>query len=367
MFEFKMPSLGAEMEAGRLVEWRVKVGDHVKRGDIVAVVDTDKAAVDVEIWESGTVDQIRVPTGGRVPIGTVLATLRSDAEEKAPSAPEKPTVRTRVSPAAKRRAQELSVSLDVLSGTGPEGSITSGDVEKAASLKRGAKPPEPAAEHKKEAMRAAIGAAMAKSKREIPHYYLATQIDLKRAIDWLSAENAKRALPDRILAPVLLFKAVAKALGRVPELNGIWREGEFYPNQAVNIGVAISLRGGLVAPALHDVEKKTLSELMRDLNDLVTRARAGSLKSSELSDATITVTNLGDQGVETVFGVIYPPQVALVGFGKVTEIPWVVDGSVGIRPVVRASLSADHRVSDGHRGAVFLSTLDQILQEPMSL
>jgi pyruvate dehydrogenase E2 component (dihydrolipoamide acetyltransferase) len=367
-----MPSLGAEMEAGRLVEWRVKPGDRVKRGDIVAVVDTDKASVEVEIWESGVLEEIRVKPGERVPVGTVLATLRSEADAfasavgAAPGPSLKPSVeevlpvpagRARVSPAARRRAMELGVNLDRLKGFGPEGAITSADVERSVT-----KPLEKTA-----GMRSAIAAAMARSKREIPHYYLSAQIDMGRALEWLKAENAKRPLSERILSPVLLFKGVAKALERVPELNGYWIDGRFKQSSSIHLGIAISLRSGLVAPALHDVNQKSLPELMKELNDLVTRARSGSLKSSELSDATLTITNLGDQGVESVFGVIYPPQVALVGFGRITQLPWVVSESIVARPILRATLSADHRASDGHRGAVFLSAIDRIIQEPGAL
>jgi pyruvate dehydrogenase E2 component (dihydrolipoamide acetyltransferase) len=167
---------------------------------------------------------------------------------------------------------------------------------------------------------------------------------------------------------VLLLKAVALALRRTPELNGFHREGRFQAAAAVHAGVAISLRGGgLVAPALHDVGDKSLAALMRELTDLVKRARAGSLRSSEMSDPTVTVTNLGDQGVETVFGVIYPPQVALVGFGRLVERPWVLDGTVQAMPVVCATLAADHRASDGHRGALFLTELRELLQQPQEL
>jgi pyruvate dehydrogenase E2 component (dihydrolipoamide acetyltransferase) len=217
-------------------------------------------------------------------------------------------------------------------------------------------------------MRQTIAAAMARSKREIPHYYLSHTIDMGRALTWLKEENLTRPITDRLLYAVLLIKAVALALRQVPELNGVWRGNEFVQSQAIHVGVAISLRqGGLIAPAIHEADRQSLGELMRRFQDLVKRARAGTLRSSELSDSTITVTNLGEQGVDTVFGVIYPPQVALVGFGRVVERPWVVEGQVLSRPLVIASLSADHRVTDGHRGGVFLSTVDRVLQEPANL
>jgi pyruvate dehydrogenase E2 component (dihydrolipoamide acetyltransferase) len=217
-------------------------------------------------------------------------------------------------------------------------------------------------------MRAAIGAAMARSKREIPHYYLSTRIDMSRALRWLGEQNEKRQPAERLLPAVLMLRAVALAVDDVPEMNGYWIDDEFRAGGGVHIGVGIALRtGGLVAPAIHDVDRKTLDELMHHLLDLVKRARAGSMRSSEVTDATITVTNLGDQGVETVFGVIYPPQVALVGFGKIAERPWAADGMLGVHPVVTATLAADHRASDGHRGGRFLTAIDRLLQEPEKL
>jgi pyruvate dehydrogenase E2 component (dihydrolipoamide acetyltransferase) len=217
-------------------------------------------------------------------------------------------------------------------------------------------------------MRQTIAAAMARSKREIPHYYLSTIIDMGRAITWLKEENLKRPVTDRLLYGVLLIKAVALALRQVPELNALWKDNAAVQSPDIHVGVAISLRqGGLVAPAIHHTDRQSLGELMRSFQDVVKRARAGTLRSSELSDPTITVTSLGEQGVETVFGVIYPPQVALVGFGKLADRPWVFDGQVVSRPVVTATLSADHRVTDGHRGGLFLSAVDRLLQEPGQL
>jgi pyruvate dehydrogenase E2 component (dihydrolipoamide acetyltransferase) len=188
------------------------------------------------------------------------------------------------------------------------------------------------------------------------------------AMAWLSEENLKRPVTDRLLYGVLLIKAVALALKEVPELNSVWRETGPVRNEAVHVGVAISLRGGgLVAPALHETADQSLGDLMRQFRDLVQRARSGGLRSSELSAPTITVTSLGEQGVESVFGVIFPPQVAIVGFGKLVERPWAVGGQLVARPVVTATLSADHRVSDGHRGGLFLAAVDRLLQEPARL
>jgi len=394
MIEFKLPSLGADMDQGKLIEWKAKPGDVVKRGQVVAVVDTSKAAVEVEIWQDGTMFEQLVPIGEAVPVGTVIATLLAPGEtpeqaalqkRAAPAAraAPKPAVpaaaapvagaaaatlaqRKPVSPAARQRARELNVDVERLAGSGPHGAVTVEDVEKASTAVRAAAAPAPTDRYAE--MRKAIAAAMSRSKREIPHYYLSETIPMQRAAEWLARENEKRPVTERLLMGALQLKAVALALTKAPELNGFWRGGAFEPAKGVHIGVAISIRqGGLIPPAIHDVDKKSLPELMRALSDLVSRARAGSLRSSEMSDPTITVTNLGEQGVEAVFGVIYPPQVALVGFGRLQTRPWAEGGELRAAPLVTASLSGDHRASDGIRGARFLAELRERLQHPEEL
>ncbi len=380
-----MPSLGADMEFGTITDWRVKPGDAVMKGDIVAVVETEKSSLEVEIFQNGTVDQILVPVGTRVPVGAVLAMLRNGEAKPAAAAgsqagapampgppaapvpisivPAAPGARPRISPLARRVAGELGVDLAAVSGTGPEGSVIEADVRRAAP----AAAPAPA-DAKQAAMRAAIAALMARSKKEVPHYYMATDIDMTRTMAWIEAQNLNRPVAERLIPAALLLRAVSLAVGQVPEMNGLYVDGRFRQSPDVHVGVAVSLRGtGLIAPALHDVEKKTVEEVMKGMLDLVKRARAGMLRTSEMSDPTITVTNLGDRGVQSVFGVIYVPQVALVGFGKITERPWAANGMVGSRQVLTATLSADHRVSDGHRGGLFLAAIDRLLQEPEKL
>jgi len=231
-----------------------------------------------------------------------------------------------------------------------------------------APPAAPEPEDKVTAMRRAIARSMSHSKREIPHYYLATHIDLDEAMRWLELQNAERSISKRILPAALLLKATALGLREIPELNGHWIDDGFRPSPSIHLGVAVSIReGGLVAPAIHDADQLDLDEMMERLRDLVNRARSWRLRSSEMSDPTITVTNLGDRGVETAFPVIIPPQVAMVGFGKVVDTVVAVDGSPSIHPVVHATLAGDHRVTDGHRGGLFLATIDRLLQEPESL
>lgn len=384
MAEFRMPLLGADMEAGTLVEWLKRPGEVVHRGDIIGVVDTQKGAIEIEVFDDGVIQQLVVEPGTKVPVGTVLAVIDGPpvaagtaptvtappAPKREPPTPASATPgtapqaapRQRVSPAARQKARALAVDLATVTATGPGGAITVDDVERAAA----AKPP--AVPDRAAAMRAAIAAAMARSKREIPHFYLSAAIEMTRAEAWLAAENARRSVTERLLPVVLLLKAVARALIDVPELNGFWVDGAFRKGPGIHVGCAISLRGGgLVAPALHDVNAKTLSTLMTELRDLVNRARTGSLRSSELSDSTITVTNLGETGVDSTFGIIFPPQVALVGFGRVARRPWVLGETIAVKPVLTGTLSADHRAVDGHRGGLFLSAVDQLLQAPEAL
>jgi len=395
-----MPALGADMEAGTLVEWLVKPGDRVKRGDIVAVVETQKGAIEVEIFDEGTVSELVVPVGTEVPVGGLLARVGDGAAPQLPrpapvlappkapapqpaaaAAPRPPAIpvthAAKITPAARRRAAELGVDPEALAGTGVEGAVSVADVEAAAARRR-AEPPAPAplaaakpprrigfdpAE-----MRKAIAAAMGRAKREIPHYYLSHTVDLSAALAWIEAFNAAQPVPQRLLPAVLLLKASALALREVPQLNGTCAQGVFQPGSGIHVGWAISLRGGgLVAPAIRDTDARPLPELMTAMRDLVQRARSGGLRASELASPTVTVTSLGERGAETVIGIIYPPQVAIIGFGSISSRPWVVDGRVEARPLVTVSLAADHRITDGHIGARLLTAIERLLQEPGKL
>lgn len=415
--DFVMPSLGADMEEGTVLQWLVKPGDVVHRGDVVAVVDTDKAAVDVEVFSDGVVEELLVPEGTRVPVGTPLARLApggaavataptpAAAPAPAASAPAAPApatsplvrkdarshgvdlarvhgsgpggrvrradvgrpTRPPVSPYARRLAREQGVDLASVRGTGPGGAVRADDVRAAATVAP-APAPRAASPMRVSPMRETIARAMTRSWREVPHYHLASTIDLHPAVTWLRQINLDRPVSDRVVPAALLLKATALALRDVPELNGFWADDAFAGSPTVHLGVAVSLRGGgLVAPALLDADQLPLADLMRGLRDLVERARRGRLRREELESATATVTNLGDLGVEVVHGVVYAPQVALVGFGRVVERPWAVDGMVGVRPVVTATLAADHRATDGFTGARFLAAVEKYLQRPEGL
>ncbi|MEU2287485.1 2-oxo acid dehydrogenase subunit E2 [Streptomyces sp. NPDC013178] len=482
MAEFTMPSLGADMDEGTLLEWLVGPGDLVHKGDPVAVVETAKSTIEVECFETGTMTKLLVKPGATVPVGTPLALIGPAKEQqparhapkkgkpskpaepaKTPKPPEIPSPppepvpvpvsapsaarlpghveagplvrhlaeqsgvdletlhgsgpggrvtrtdvehaaaapastkppRVRATPLARRIAAELGVDLATVKGTGRQSAVRASDVRQAAPGPSAPAPPAPAAaatvhpsparpspvrpspvrpsatrpsEDRTAAMRQAIASLMSRANRDIPHYYLSTTVDMAAAMDWLHEHNRRSAVGERLLPAALLLKAAALAAREVPELNGFWTDDHFTAGDGVHVGVAVSLRGGgLVAPAVHDADTLALPQLMAGLKDLVTRARTGRLRGSEVSDATITVTNLGDQGVETVFGVIYPPQVALVGFGRVVDRPWAVDGLLGVRPVVTATLSADHRATDGAVGARYLTAVARLLQNPEQL
>lgn len=406
MNEFRMPSLGADMEAGTLVEWKIAVGDTVRRGDVVALVETDKGVIDVEIFDEGVVEALCVTPGETLPVGTVLARLTGLAAEepaeastpsrvpaarpKPPKRPESPEAVTstaapsgreaeaHATPGARRRAAELGVDVMQLTGTGLDGRVTLADVEVLAGFANGATavelpaaspaPSRTPADDPAAAMRRAIAAAMSRANRDIPHYALFRDVDLGRALEWLADHNARLPPDQRLLPAALLAKACALALRRVPALNAYWHDGGLQPAEAVHLGWAISLRGGgLVAPALHAADQLELPVLMQRLSDLVSRARRGGLRSSELAEATCTVTSLGERGADGVVGVIYPPQVALIGIGRIAPRPRVVDDAVVPRPQATFSLMGDHRASDGQTGSRLLDVIDELLQEPERL
>jgi pyruvate dehydrogenase E2 component (dihydrolipoamide acetyltransferase) len=396
MIEFAMPSLGADMEAGTLVEWYKQPGEKLKRGDIIALVETQKGAIEVEVFNDGTLAEIKVDPGQKVPVGTILATIAEPGEAAEPAKAARPAAerpppaaaeaerpvaavpppvpeaiapaparagRLKVTPAASRRAAELGLDLKA-AAAGPDGVIGLREVEVAGKGKPAARRPGLDLGE----MRKAIAAAMALSHREIPHYWVSQTIDAAPLFAWLEAENAKRPVAARLLYAVPLVKAVALALQQTPELNGHYVDGAFKPAEEVHLGIAMALRGGgLVAPALADAAGRDIDSLMAALADLVQRARSGRLRSSELTAATATLSNLGEGTSERLMPLIYPPQVAIVGCGSAVTRPWVVDGAVVPRRVIEFTVGGDHRVSDGRRASQFLSRLAGLLERPEAL
>lgn len=406
MSTFVMPSLGADMESAVLMEWHVKEGDHVKKGDIIAEVETSKGVIEIEVFEEGIIEKLLVTEETECAVGSPLALIRSDetappTDATAPSLPaepapvlepqpayvpaetapaEIPAVVTptesphaeeaahehlHASPAARRRAKEMGIDLFTLAAQGE--TLHLAQVEAAAPPTPEPTPaPEPSSPVS--GMRQAIARAMSRSNAEIPHYYLSTAINMTPALKWLEEENTKRPIRERILPAALLIRAVVKALEAVPELNGFWRDDAPQPSDHINPGIAIAKRKeGLITPALIDAQTMSLDQTMKALDDLITRTRSGKLRSSELTQQSITITNLGDLGVESVYGVIYPPQVAIVGLGRIIDAPWAEGDALCVRKVMQATLAGDHRATDGRTGALFLDTFNRYLQNTHEL
>lgn len=421
--ELRMPALGADMTEGKVIEWLVEPGDHVERGEIVAVVETDKSDIEIEVFEAATIRELVVPLGQVVPIGTPIATLEPDAWTAAPVTPTPPPApaaavvvpaRT-ASPLVRHLADDRQVDLERVHGSGPGGRVTRDDVERAAAAptigvsserpritpharrvaeRAGLDRPQlaelaaaggvvTAADVTRHAarlrpsgepgptidrMRRRIGELMTRSWHDIPHYHLERRLDLTDVLERLGSMNAQRPVSDRVLPAAVLLAAVAHAAGNTPECNGWWRDDQFTASEHVNLGVVLSLRsGGIIVPTIERAEELDVMEIMARLRELVDRARHGRLRGSDVTEASITVTNLGDQGADVVFGVIHPPQVALVGFGAIRDEMGTAERAGSVRRIVRASLAGDHRAIDGLTGSNFLAetqrALDDLLQK----
>lgn len=432
---FAMPSLGADMEHGTIVEWLVQPGAAVARGDVVAVVETEKSNLDIEVFADGVVRELLVPVGVKVPVGTPIAMIeprrgtRRAGERSSPAthapAPEpvveSPPATTAASVAAARTpeihspllrhlAERLRVDLGTVSGTGTGGVITRDDIERAATPRRRVTPRARrlAAERHLDlvtvargatgvitgddveraagqsptsagavaatvpapgvgglsSMRAAIARQMERAWREIPHFQVADSIDVTRAVAALTERNAARGASARVLLAAMLARAAARAAAEVGVVNGFWRDGQRVDAAEVHLGVVVALRsGGLVAPVIHHASTLDLDAFMAGLRDLVTRARAGRLKASEMTGATFTITQLGDDEADTVVPIIHPPQLGILGLGAVRRRPWVDGEAVVVREVVRACLSLDHRAVDGRGGSAFLLAFARFLRE----
>jgi pyruvate dehydrogenase E2 component (dihydrolipoamide acetyltransferase) len=448
MPEFVMPSLGADMDAGTVLEWRIGVGDEVRKGDVVAVVETDKSDLEVESFVAGTVAELLVPIGVRVAVGTPLARLTSAAAPSVPppSVPPPSAFRAQedhpqrrsdaqnagagdqdaeagsdarlTSPMVRHLADELHVDVTRLQGTGSGGRIARRDVEQAAlratptpatrervtprarrlarahgvetaalastgrivtgddvlamvgtATPPGPPPAAPPAPPRPadggDRMRRAIAATMTRAWTEIPHYHAAMRIDVATTLTRLSARNEGVPPTRRVLASAVFLRAAAQALRAVPELCGWWRDGAFVPGDGIHVATVVALRrGGLLAPVVRDAADKDLDTVMADLRDLVTRARNGRLRASEVDGATFTVTDLGEMGADSLSPVIHPPQVAILGLGAVRPEAWATaDGLLGVRPVLHATLAGDHRATDGRIGSRYLLALSDRLQE----
>ena len=419
--EVVMPQMGADMTEGTIVRWLKHEGDEVTRGEIIAEIETDKANVEIEAFGSGTFRKVLASEGDVVQVGEIIAVIAAPDDdisryangatttsaappplsapakspEEAPPTPEPPpptpaqaasdapaplsasgpaTGRVRASPLARRVAEQRGVDLATVRGTGPDGRIIKRDVEAAqpSAVPAASTRPIPAAMAEDQQvpmsrMRQAIARNMVTSKREAPHYYLLVDIDMTAAIDLRAQVNAAIDESQRVSVNDLVVRACALTLQQHPEFNATIDGERVTRRAAQNICIAIALDDGLIAPAIVDAGSMTLLQIAVASRDLVDRAKSGRLRAEELTSGTFTITNLGAFGIETLIGIIQPPQTAILGVGSVMEQPVARHGSVVVRQLMKVALSADHRVTDGAQGARFLVALKLMLEQPARL
>ncbi len=430
--EVTMPQMGADMTEGTIVKWFKAVGETVNRGEMLAEIETDKANVELEAFESGTLLKLVAQEGEVVPVGEVIAllgepneaapevdrkppavtpakreieaevkaagpapaaapaatTVSAPAPQAAPAQPAHEDGRVRISPVARKIATDAGFDYSNLKGTGPDGRILRKDVETAISAGPQAQAPAPAKSEGSapapaaarpapsaapavtgglSKMRQAIARRMTQSKTTAPHYYLTLDIDMTPALEFRSQINANATDEQRVSINDLIVKACAIAIERHPKFNAEFHDTGLTMHDRINVCIGIAMDDGLIAPAVLDCQAKSLGRIAIETKDLIARAKSGHLKADEYSEGTFTITNLGAYGVETLIGIINPPQAAILGVGSVMPKPVVKDNAVVIRQVMKVALSADHRVTDGAEGAVFIKEIQSLLEAPAAL
>jgi pyruvate dehydrogenase E2 component (dihydrolipoamide acetyltransferase) len=411
--EVVMPKMGYDMTEGTILRWRKQEGEEIKRGEIIAEIETTKVTVEVEAYASGVLRQILVREGQTVPVGQVIAVIAGRdevipgvAERAAPlvkGAPtpamkaEEPTLaatgeaapRIAASPLARQIAREQGIDLQLIQGTGPGGRIIKEDVEAYLQHRPAAaprpkeapeRPPAPVAavpavapheipyeERDLSRIRQAIARRMVESKKVAPHFSVTSEIDMTEALKLRTGLNALVSDGAKISVTDMLVKAAAKALLEFPEVNASFVEGKIRIYQRMNIGIAVALEQGLVTPVIPDCDKKSLSQIAREAKELVERARTGRLKQEDFTPGTFTISNLGMFDVEEFTAIINPPEAAILAVGSIIPKPVVVNGEVRVADRMKVTLSADHRVVDGAVAARFLQRFKLFLEQPLHL
>ena len=403
MAEVLMPQMGADMSEGVLLRWLVALGDKVERGQAIAEIETDKANIEIEAFEGGTLQRTLVEEGATVPVGAPIAILGEGSgapaasvaktaapvaavAAPAPAATPVPVAPVRAagerviaSPVARRMALDTGVDLATVTGSGPGGRIVRRDMEAAkgrapvaaaltaAPMGNGAAPA-PVAAHLEplSRMRQTIARRMGASKREMPHYYVTIDVDMTDAVGLRRQMNA---LDEKAKVSVndLIVRAAALGLVLHLEFNNLYTEEGMSVRPQINVCIAIALDEGLIAPALLDTNRLSLKELGAQTRDLAERARSGKLTPEEYSAGTFTISNLGMYGIDVLIPIIQPNQSAILGVGAVKPRAVVRDGQVGARDMMTLALAADHRASDGAQGAEFLAVVRDMLEQPLRL
>ena len=410
-----MPQMGYDMQEGTVVRWLASEGDEVKAGEAVAEIETDKAVVEFESTESGVLRRILAPEGAVVPVGKAIAiigTADEELPEPAESAPESeaeaepaqsasiplppppaqadeapaPAQEVRASPVARRLAEEKGIDLSQITGTGPGDRITRDDVlafEAAAPERREGAAPEatpsagappapseagPAEVVPLSRMRHQIARVTVRSKQQTPHFYVSTDIDMTRAMELRGQVNAGLEHEGvRVSVNDLIIKACVAALKRYPKFNAFFSEDGLQMNESINVGIAIAEEEGLIVPAIMDCAGKSLQEIAVASKDLIDRSKGGTLHPQEYTGGTFSISNLGMFDVSSFVAIIHPPQSAVLAVGTVAKRPVVLDDQIAIAQIMTATLSADHRVTDGAEGAQFLGAVKSALENPLSL
>ncbi|WP_151613402.1 2-oxo acid dehydrogenase subunit E2 [Sinorhizobium alkalisoli] len=387
MIEFKMPTLAAEIEAATLVEWFKQPGDHIKRGDVIALAETQTGAIEIEAFDEGVIGEQRVQPGRQIEVGTVLATIFSSEEADRPLRAAKASGAVARHPYERRGSARPSTvwlrptqrssaglqypGMHTVHGFPPVWPVVANGASTA--VVPGDDDQEPRTSKRRlwpvrDDLRKAAAIAMLRSQREIPHYWVSHAIDATPLLDWVGAANAGRRAKNRLLYLAPLMKATALALKDVPDLNGHYGERGFRPSSAVHMGLATPLRGGgLVAPAIRDADSKSVDELMEAIAELAPRARLGRLRRSEITDATVILNNIGDGNADIIFPLIHPPQVSIIACGTPGPRPWAIADTVCVRQVIQVTVAGDQRVSHAPRAAEFLACLSRLLSEPEAL
>lgn len=419
MPEITMPRLSDTMEEGVVVSWLKQVGDPVERGEILAEIETDKALMELEAYDSGVLERILAAEGARVPIGTPIGLIGDgsgtaasgsggSAPAPAPTAPAEqaaaengsgpstnrvlpvaestaatpaPTERKKASPLARKIADELGVDITTVAGTGPGGRVIRQDVESAYSATELGQPgkavtspePSPAAAGDYEeipltTIQRVSATRLTESKQQAPHIYLTTAIDVTELFGFRAQVNATLAQAGgKVSVNDLLLKAVAVTLRNNPSVNVSFAGEKLLRHRGVHLGMAVATPAGLLVPVLRDADRKSVSEIAAESRDRAERARERKLRTDEMSGGTFTISNLGMFGVEHFTAVINPPEAAILAVGAATDELRLDDGQVVTRKILRVTLSADHRAIDGAVAARFLQELKELLEHPLRI
>ncbi|MCL4562866.1 MAG: 2-oxo acid dehydrogenase subunit E2 [Chloroflexi bacterium] len=407
-----MPKLGFDMAEGTLVRWVKNEGEAVKKGEVLAEIETDKATVEVESNFGGFVRRLLVDAGAVVPVGTPIAVIgekdekiEEAAEVKTPAAavqageqpaavkaPAAPPARegtlqaaeeVRASPLARRIARDQGVDLSTIQGSGPGGRVTRRDIETAVSEVQPAEAPTPAITKPQAAfpaapslkeegvplarMRALIGRRMAESKQQVPHFYVSHEFDMARVTEIRQLINENQPDDQKITVNDFIVKASALALRQFPNLNASLAENQILRHGNINIGVAVATEAGLMTVVCHDADQKSLGQISKEVREMAIRARSGKVRPEDIEGSTFSISNLGMFDVENFIAIINPPEAAILAVGSSKQMPVVEDGQLKVGFRMKATISADHRVTDGAEAARFMQTLAQFLESPMKL